>query len=63
MGNALPLTPRGRRDFCHKYHKQCLCKIISTRVKFHFHKTFGTVYVCIILDLGNIKSCKPIIRY
>ena len=36
MGNALPLTPRGRRDFCHKHHKQCLCKIISTRVKFHF---------------------------
>ena len=25
-----------RRDICHKHHKQRLCKIISTRVKFHF---------------------------
>ena len=25
-----------RHDICHKHHKQRLCKIISTRVKFHF---------------------------
>ena len=25
-----------RREICHKHHKQRLCKIISTRVKFHF---------------------------
>ena len=25
-----------RRDICHKHHKQRLCRIIRTRVKFHF---------------------------
>ena len=29
-------TLLGRDDICHKYYKQRLCKIITTRVKFHF---------------------------
>ena len=36
-----------RHDICHKHHKQRLCKIISTRVKFYFLNVFlehGRVY-------------------
>ena len=36
-----------RHDICHKHHKQRLCKIISTRVKFYFVNVFlehGCVY-------------------
>ena len=29
-----------RDDICHKHHKQRLCKIITTRVKFYFVDVF-----------------------
>ena len=38
---------RPRLDICHKHHKQRLCKIIITRVKFYFVNVFlehGCVY-------------------
>ena len=34
------LENRGRDDICHKHHKQRLCKIITTRVKFYFVDVF-----------------------
>ena len=35
-----PPVVKTRRDICHKHHKQRLCKIISTRVKFHMWMCF-----------------------
>ena len=32
--------PQFRHDICRKHHKQRLCEIISTRVKFHFADVF-----------------------
>ena len=53
----------GRRDICHKHHKQRLCKIISTRVKFHFVSVFLEQFMYIWYFCGNIQSCKPMINY
>ena len=30
-----------RHDICHKHHKQRLCKIITSRVKFYFMNVFS----------------------
>ena len=51
-----------RLDIC---HKQRLCKIISTRVKFHSVNELGTVNVCIFMFFCccNIQSCKLVIKY
>ena len=35
-----------RDDICHKHHKQRLCKIITTRVKFYFVES--TMWMCFI---------------
>ena len=36
MVTAMNMTVMTRHDICHKHHKQRLCKIVSTQVKFHF---------------------------
>ena len=35
-----------RRDICHKHHKQRLCKIISTWVKFYFVNVLFKQFMC-----------------
>ena len=35
-----------RHDICHKHHKQRLCKIISTQVKFHFVNALLQPFMC-----------------
>ena len=35
-----PLQEGGEFDICHKHHKQRLCKIVTTWVKFHFVDMF-----------------------
>ena len=32
-----------RHDICHKHHKQCLCKIVSTPDKFFYRENFISV--------------------
>ena len=44
--NTQPDMDPFRRDICHKHHKQRLCKIISTRVKFHFVNVLLEQFMC-----------------
>ena len=48
VSKANPSASVNRRDICHKHHKQRLCKIISTGVKFHFVTVLlkQFMYVC-----------------
>ena len=45
-----------RHDICHKHHKQRLCKIITTRVTFHF----VNVLVVQFKVIGDIYSFTPL---
>ena len=60
---GLETCPNCRHDICHMHHMQRMCKIISPWVKLYIFKVFLTVYKGIILVLGNIQSCKPMIKY
>ena len=40
VGKLPIFSPGSRDDICHKHHKQHLCKIITTRVKFYFVDVF-----------------------
>ena len=49
-----------RHDICHKHHKQRLCKIIITRVKFHLVNVFlehGCVYT--IFSYASSSTLHP----
>ena len=44
------------REICHKHHKQRLCKIISTRVKFYFVSVLLEQFVYVSFGFcGNIE--------
>ena len=48
-----------RHEICHKHHKQRLCKIFTTRVKFHFGNVlvvqFKSYYFGILVISTNIR--------
>ena len=49
-------TTACRREICHKHHKQRLCKIISSRVKFHFVSVLLEQFVYVSCGFcGNLK--------
>ena len=54
--NANVKLGSGRREICHKHHKQRLCKIISIRVKFHFVSVHLEQFVYVSCGFcGNLK--------
>ena len=53
----------GRHDICHKHQKQRLCKIISTRVKFHFVSVLLVQFVYVSYSFcGNVVQNWDIIQ-
>ena len=44
-----------RHDICHKHHKQRLCKIISTRVKFQFVNMLLEQLMYVSFFFGNVN--------
>ena len=49
-------TTACRREICHKHHKQRLCKIISSRVKFDFLSVLLEQFVYVSCGCcGNLK--------
>ena len=51
-------TDVGRRDICHKHHKQRLCKFFTTRVKFYFVNVLlvqFTLYYWLLVMLTHLN--------
>ena len=61
---AITLCPfiMTRHEICHKHHKQRLCKIFTTRVKFHFGNVllvqFKSYYFGILVISTNLNQCQ-----
>ena len=49
-----------RHDICHKHHKQRLCRIINSRVKFQFVDVhvehFMYVYFCFLVIFSHLNE-------